>query len=74
MMRELLVRMVGKKVDVFCGGTSNLSGKLVKVEESVVHLVDDDDRVFYVAIDRIAVVSERRDREKGVGFLSVSSK
>ena len=69
-MREFLTKMVGKKLDVYCGGTSSLSGKVVKVEESVVHLVDDDDRMLYVAIDRIAVVSESREREKNAGFVS----
>ena len=69
-MREFLTKMVGKKLDVYCGGTSSLSGKVVKVEESVVHLVDDDDRMYYVAIDRIAVVSEAREREKNAGFVS----
>jgi hypothetical protein len=69
-MREFLARLVGKKVEVFCGGTSNLSGKVVKVDESVLQLVDDDDRVFYIAINRIAVVSESKEREKNAGFVS----
>ena len=69
-MREFLTKMVGKKLDVYCGGTSSLSGKVVKVEEGVVHMVDEDDRMFYVAIDRITVVSEAREREKNAGFVS----
>ncbi len=69
-MREFLTKMVGKKLDVFCGGTSSLRGKVVKVEESVVHLVDEDDHLFYVAIDRIAVISEAKEREKNAGFVS----
>ena len=69
-MREFLTKMVGKKLDIYCGGTSSLSGKVVKVEEGVVHLVDEDDRMLYVAIDRIAVVSESREREKNAGFVS----
>lgn len=69
-MREFLTKMIGKKLDVYCGGTSSLSGKVVKVEESVLHLVGEDDRMFYVAIERIAVVSEAREREKNAGFVS----
>ena len=69
-MREFLTKMVGKKLDIYCGGTSSLSGKVVKVEEGVVHMVDEDDRVFYVAIDRITVVSEALEREKNAGFVS----
>ena len=73
-MRELLAKMVGKKLDVFCGGTSSLRGKLVKVDETVAHLVDDDDRVFYVAIERVVVFSESREAEQRAGFLTGFSK
>ena len=69
-MRELLAKMVGKKLDVFCGGTSSLRGKLVKVDETVVHLVDDDDRVLYVSVERIIVFSESREAEQRAGFLT----
>ena len=69
-MREFLTKMVGKKLDIYCGGSSSLSGKVVKVEEHVVHLVDEDDRMLYVAIERIAVVAESREREKNAGFVS----
>jgi hypothetical protein len=69
-MRELLTKMVGKKLDVFCGGTSTLRGKLVKVDETVAHLVDEDDRMFYVAIERIVVFSETREAEQRAGFVT----
>jgi len=69
-MRELLVKMVGKKLDIYCGGTSSLRGKLVKVDETVAHLVDDDDRVFYVAIERVVVFSESREAEQRAGFVT----
>ena len=39
-MREILVKLVGKKIDLFCGWTSSLRGKLIKVDEGVAHLVD----------------------------------
>jgi len=70
-MRELLSRMVGKKLDLFCGGTSSLRGKLVKVDEGVAHMVDEDDQMFYVAIDRIIALSETRSDQRAgfvVGF------
>ncbi|HYE15392.1 MAG TPA: MM0924 family protein [Pyrinomonadaceae bacterium] len=67
-MRELLLKLVGKKVDLFCGGTSALHGKVVKVEESVAHLVGEDDRMFYVAIERIIVLSESKESEQRAGF------
>ena len=68
-MRELLAKMVGKKIDLFCGGTSSLRGKLVKVEGDVAHMVDEDDHMFYVAVERIIVVSETRSGDQRAGFL-----
>jgi hypothetical protein len=68
-MREILSKLVGKKVDMFCGGTSSLRGKLVKVEADVAHMVDDDDQMFYVAIERIIVLSETRSGETRAGFV-----
>ena len=68
-MREILVKLVGKKIDLFCGGTSSLRGKLVKVDEGVAHMVDDDDEMFYVAVERIIVVTESRSGEQRAGFV-----
>jgi len=67
-MGELLTKMVGKKVDLFCGGSSSLRGKVVKVEGGVAHLVDDDDRMFYVAVERVIVFSETKESEQRAGF------
>lgn len=68
-MRDILVKLVGKKVDMFCGGTSSLRGKLVKVDEAVAHLVDEDDQMFYVSIERIIVLSESHTGEQRAGFV-----
>jgi hypothetical protein len=68
-MREILAKLVGKKVDIFCGGRSSLRGKLVKVEGDVAHMVDEDDQMFYVAIERIIVLSETRSGDQRAGFV-----
>jgi hypothetical protein len=68
-MREILSKLVGKKVDMFCGGTSSLRGKLVKVEGDVAHMVDEDDQMFYVAIEHIIVFSETRSGDQRAGFV-----
>lgn len=68
-MRELLAKMVGKKLDIFCGGTSSLRGKLVKVDDGVAHLVDEDDRMFYVSVERVVVFSETRESDQRAGFV-----
>ncbi|MGA9996992.1 MAG: MM0924 family protein [Pyrinomonadaceae bacterium] len=69
-MQEFLSRMIGRKLDVFCGGGSSLSGEVVKVEGGVLHLKDDEDQMCYVAIEKIIVVWESRDKEKQAGFVS----
>lgn len=68
-MQEILAKMVGKRVDIFCGGTSSLRGKLVKVADGVAHLVDEDDRMFYVSTERVIVFSESPDSEQRAGFI-----
>jgi hypothetical protein len=68
-MREILTKLVGKKVDIFCGGRSSLRGKLVKVEGDVAHMVDEDDQMFYVSIERIIVLSETRTGDQRAGFV-----
>lgn len=69
-MQEFLSRMIGRKVDIFCGGASSLRGEVMKVEGGVLHLRDDEQTMCYVAIDKIAVVWEAREDEKRAGFVS----
>ena len=68
-MHEFLSKMIGKTVDVFCGGSSSLRGEVVKVEGSVLHLKDSDQKLCYVAIDKIVVVWEARDDDHRAGFV-----
>ena len=68
-MHELLSKMIGKKVDVYCGGASSLRGEVVKVEEAVLHLKDSDEKTCFVAIDKIVVVWEAKDEEHRAGFV-----
>ncbi|HLO01254.1 MAG TPA: MM0924 family protein [Pyrinomonadaceae bacterium] len=68
-MQTLLAQMIGKKIDIFCGGASSLRGEVVKVEDGVVQLTDSDDKTCYVAIDKIMVVWEARDEEHRAGFV-----
>ena len=68
-MQQLLSKMIGKKVDVFCGGGSSLRGDIVKVEDGVLQLKDDNDKTCFVALDKIVVVWEARDEEHRAGFV-----
>jgi len=69
MMQEFLSRMIGRKLDVFCGGASSLRGEVIEVSSGVLHLKDSDDRTCYVAIEKIVVVWEARGEEHRAGFV-----
>ena len=68
-MQEFLAKMIGRKIDVFCGGASSLRGEIVKIEDGVLHLKDSDDKLCYVAVDKIVVVWDARDLEHRAGFV-----
>lgn len=61
--------MIGKKIDVYCGGGSSLRGEVVKVEEGVLHLKDNEQRMSFVNIEKIHVVWEAREDEHRAGFV-----
>jgi hypothetical protein len=69
-MKEFLSKMIGRRIDVFCGGSSSLRGEIIRVEDAVLHLKDSDSRLCFVAIDKIVVVWEARDDEHRAGFVS----
>ena len=70
-MQEFLTRMIGKRLDIYCGGASSLRGEVAKIEGGVLHLKDEEGKMCYVAIERIIVVWEARDDdERRAGFVS----
>ena len=71
-MEEFLKQMMGKKIDVSCGASSTVSGDVVDVKGGILYLRDDDDRVAYIAIERIAVIWESKDKDHEVrtGFIT----
>ena len=73
-MENFLSKLVGKRIDVFCGGASSLRGDVIKVESGVLHLRDSENRSCYVAIDKILVVWEARDDDHRAGFVPANLK
>jgi hypothetical protein len=69
-VKELLAELIGKKVDVYCGGSSSLRGEAIKVENDVLHLKDAEGKMCFVAIDKIVVIWEAPDEEHRAGFVS----
>jgi hypothetical protein len=68
-MEDLLNQLLGKKIDVTCGTNAAFRGDVVDVKNGVLYPRDEDDRVAYVAIDKIAVIYECKDNQLRPGFI-----
>ena len=68
-MEDFLSRLIGRKLDIYCGAGSSLRGEVLKVEMGVLQLRDDDGKNCYIAVDKIVVVWEARDDEHRAGFV-----
>jgi len=68
-MEEFLKTLMGKRIDAFCGAAYGVAGEIVKVENGVLHLKDDDGEVCYVAIDKVVAVKEKHDKDRQSGFV-----
>ena len=69
-MREFLSKMIGRKVDIYCGGPASLRGEVIKVEGGVLQLKDHEHKTCFVAVDKIVVVWDARDEEHRAGFVA----
>ena len=68
-MEEFLKQLMGKKIDVSCGTTATVRGDVVDVKEGILYLRDEDERVAYVSVEKIAVVWEVKEHQSRPGFL-----
>ncbi|HMT09896.1 MAG TPA: MM0924 family protein [Pyrinomonadaceae bacterium] len=68
-MEELLKSLMGKKVDISCGASAAFRGDVVDVKDGVLYLRDEDEKVAYVAIEKIALISEVKENLNRPGFL-----
>lgn len=68
-MEELLKQLMGKKIDVTCGTNAAFKGDVIDVKNGVLFLRDEDEKVAYVAVDKIAVVYEIKDQPSRPGFI-----
>jgi len=68
-MEELLRSLMGKSVDVACGASATFRGEVIDVKGGVLYLRDESAEVAYVAVDKIAVVYERKDLHSRPGFI-----
>lgn len=68
-MEDFLTQLMGKKVDVLCGTGAAVRGEIVDVKKGILYLRDEE-KVAYVAIDKVAVVWEVKDHEIRTGFVT----
>ena len=68
-MEEFLKQLMGKKIDISCGQSSTVRGDVVDVKNGVLYLRDENDRVAYVSIDRVAIVWEVQEHHTRPGFV-----
>ncbi len=69
-MEDFLSKFIGRKIDIYCGGSASLRGEVLKVESGVLHVRDDDGKLCYVAVNKIVVVWEARDDNHRAGFVA----
>jgi Domain of unknown function (DUF6897) len=69
-MEEFLSTMIGRKLDVYCGGGASLSGEALKVEGGLLVLKDEEEQLCYVVVEKIVVVWESRESEHRAGFVA----
>lgn len=73
-METFLAKMIGRRIDVFCGGSASLRGEVVKVDGGVLHLKDEEGQLCYIVVEKIIAVWDARESEHRAGFVSVGFK
>ena len=68
-MEEFLTQLMGKRIDISCGSTAVVRGDVMAVKDGVLYLRDEDERVAYVAVEKIAIVWEVKEHLTRPGFV-----
>jgi len=68
-MEEFLRQLMGKQIDISCGAVLTVRGDVVDVKDGILYLRDEDDRVAYVAINKIAIIWEVKEHHNRPGFM-----
>lgn len=68
-METLLATLIGRSVDVGCGSAAVFRGEIVEVRDGVLFLRDEEQRVTYLSVHKIASVCERIDSHSRPGFI-----
>jgi hypothetical protein len=67
-MEEFLKQLMGKRVDVSCGSNVSFRGDVIDVKNGILFLREDE-KVAYVAVDKIAIICEVKEHLSRPGFV-----
>lgn len=68
-MEEFLKQLMGKEIDVSCGASATVRGDVVDVKDGILYLRDEQERVAYIAINKIALIWEVKPHSSRPGFI-----
>jgi hypothetical protein len=68
-MEEVLQSLKGKTVNVACGSANTFTGEIVDIKTGVLVLKDEDNKLFYIASDKITFVCESHLPASRPGFI-----
>ena len=68
-MEEFLKQLMGKEIDISCGAGANVRGDVVDVKDGVLYVRDEQERVAYIAVEKIAVIWEVKPNSVRPGFV-----
>jgi uncharacterized protein DUF6897 len=68
-MEQLLLKLIGREIDVVCSGASSLRGECMRVEAGVLELKDQEGETCYISIDKVVAVWEKKEKDRHPGFV-----
>jgi hypothetical protein len=68
-MEQLLLKLIGREIDVVCSGASSLRGECMRVEAGVLELKDQEGEMCYISIDKVVAVWEKKEKDRHPGFV-----
>ena len=68
-MDEFLTQLMGKRIDISCGSSAIVRGDVMAVKDGILYLRDEDERVAYVSVEKIAIVWEVKEHQTRPGFV-----
>ncbi len=68
-MESILKGLIAKKIDVNCGSNVAYRGEVISVTEGILKIVNEDGHDIFIAIDKVAAITETKDFGSRPGFI-----